>query len=209
MFDSFIEKLQYQLRKKLPGEKVQRIMAPPLRLNNSTNKTTIKSSVLILLYPLNNEIYTVFIKRAEYDGFHSSQISFPGGKYENVDNDLSKTALRETHEEIGVNPNSINIIGQISSIYIPVSNYTALPYIGYLKEKPEFKIDNFEVSRIINVKIRELMDNKNNQTGIFKVGNKLIEAPCYNANGDKIWGATAMMVSEFLKIVKQTDLSNP
>lgn len=208
MFDSFIGKIKYQLTQELPGKEAQLLMLPSFRAMKKANKPPIKSSVLILLYPFKNDIYTVLIKRAEYDGFHSSQISFPGGKYENSDKDLSKTALRETYEEIGVSPNSINIIGQISSIYIPVSNFTAKPYIGYIKEKPDFKTDNFEVNRVINVKISELQDNKNKQLGIFKVGNKQIQAPCYNANGNKIWGATAMVLSEFLKIVKQVDLSN-
>ncbi len=208
MFDNFIEKLKYQLKQELPGEKVQQIMSPSLRVNNDSNKPPIKSSVLILLYPFDNDIYTVLIKRAKYNGVHSSQISFPGGKYENIDKNLTHTALRETYEEIGVNPDLINIIGQISPIYVPVSNYKAQPFIGYTAVKPNFKIDTIEVNNIINLKIKELQKNKNKQTGYFTVENQKIEAPYYNANGNKIWGATAMVLSEFLKIVKQAELSN-
>ena len=203
MFVSFIEKLKYQLKQELPGEKAQQIMSPSLRVNNNTNKPPIKNSVLILLYPFDNDIYTVLIKRAKYNGVHGSQISFPGGK-----KDLTHTALRETYEEIGVNPDLINIIGQISSIYIPISNYTTQPFIGYTKEKPNFKIDTFEVNSIIKVKISELQENKNKQIGHFTVENQRIEAPYYNANGNKIWGVTAMVLSEFLKIIKQAELSN-
>lgn len=203
MFDSFIEKLKYQLKQELPGEKAQQIMLPSLRLNKNSNEPPIKSSVLILLYPFDNDIYTVLTKRAEYNGVHSSQISFPGGKYEDIDKNLIHTALRETYEEIGVNPDLINIIGQISPVYIPVSNYIAQPFIGYTTVKPNFKIDNFEVKSIINVKISELQQTKNKKIGNFTVKNKKIEAPYFNAYGYKIWGATAMVLSEFLKIVKQ------
>ncbi|RLD63441.1 MAG: coenzyme A pyrophosphatase [Bacteroidetes bacterium] len=208
MFDSFIERLKYQLSKELPGESAHKIMSPSFRFNNYSSKSPVKSSVLILLYPYNNDIYTVLIKRAEYDGFHSAQISFPGGKYESSDNVLSQTALRETYEEIGIEPELIKIIGPISSIYIPISNYTAQPFIGYVNKKPDFKIDTFEVSNVINVKISELLDNVNKKNGLFKVGNKKIQAPYYNANGNKIWGATAMVLCEFIKIVKQADLLN-
>ncbi len=203
MFDNFIEKLKYQLKQELPGEEAQQIMIPSLRLHKNTNEPPIKSSVLILLYPFNNDIYTVLTKRAKYNGIHSSQISFPGGKYENIDKSLTNTALRETQEEIGITPDLINIIGQISPIYIPVSNYIAQPFIGYTTVKPNFKIDNFEVKSIINVKISELQQIKNKQVGNFKVKNKNIEAPFYNADGYRVWGATAMVLSEFLKIVKQ------
>ncbi|MFB6306378.1 MAG: CoA pyrophosphatase, partial [Flavobacteriales bacterium] len=105
------------------------------------------SAVLLLLFPTeNHSLETVFIQRPEYDGVHSGQISFPGGGREIHDKNLKETSLRETREEIGVLDNEVSIIGNLSDLYIPPSNYLVTPFVGYTDKAPNFNPDSNEVN---------------------------------------------------------------
>ncbi|MFT6411681.1 MAG: 8-oxo-dGTP pyrophosphatase MutT (NUDIX family), partial [Flavobacteriales bacterium] len=104
-----------------------------------------EGAVLMMLYPHEDKYFTSLIVRPEYDGVHSGQIAFPGGAKEEQDSDLMQTALRETEEEVGVHSSAIQIIGALSEIYIPPSNFLVQPYIGILSERPAFLRDEFEV----------------------------------------------------------------
>lgn len=186
----------------LPGERAQRKMAPDgRRLRFDQNGEPLQGAVLILLYP-EDGLNVIMIERAKYDGVHSGQIAFPGGKKENEDVDLQHTALRETFEEIGVRSSEVHILGKLSRLYIPVSNICVFPFVGLLEKPLQFKIDRFEVQRIIQIKVKELMDPTNCQVATFTGKNYTIEAPCYMVGGVKIWGASAMMLSELLELFK-------
>ena len=201
IFSQLIKKLQKELEKELPGIAAHLIMAPKMRLPSTyTLENAVKSSVLILLYLKNEIIHFVLIERTKDHSVHSRQISFPGGRYENTDKNLINTAIRETYEEIGVESNEFKVIGQLSEIYIPPSNYLVLPVLAFSTKKINFKPSPHEVNKIIEIYLDDLLNPNNCTNSIF---NKTIEAPCYNLNKKLVWGATAMILSEFSMILKR------
>lgn len=209
MFDQFIQKVSDRMKLPLPGETFHLQMAPSHRL--PTSQYDLKkldprvSSVLMMLYPENNAIKTLFIVRSSYDGKHSAQIGFPGGKQETGDESLYHTAVRETHEEIGIDVKDLNFIGKLSDVFIPVSNFLVTPYLVYLKNKPALKINEREVAGVIEVELFHFF-----KSDIKKVKEMLLnectpfEAPYYDIDGQHLWGATAMMISEVMEIILQS-----
>ncbi len=203
MFNDFLKNLKEELKLELPGEKAQIKMAPSIRNNFKSDKKNRKAGVLILLYPKNRKINIAFIQRTEYDGPHSGQISFPGGKYEKTDKNIIETALRESQEEIGIIPKKIDIYGQLTPLHIPVSNFIVYPIIGACKDPPSFKAEPTEVERVIEIEIEELLNPKNCTSKEFKYGDLSFVAPIYSPNNLTIWGATAMILSEFIEIIRK------
>ena len=199
---SFIEKLSIRLKKELPGEKAQALMAPANRkkyaeLMSDATLTPQLSAVLILIYPEQHSLKTLFIQRPVYDGVHSGQIAFPGGRFENEDINLINTALRETEEEVGVKLTTDNIIGSLSDIYIYPSNYLVKPFIGYTDKKPQLLIDKREVEKCIETNLVALNDHSlKKETTINYTNGLKIKAPYYDVEGHIVWGATAMIISE-------------
>jgi 8-oxo-dGTP pyrophosphatase MutT (NUDIX family) len=202
MFSDFFEILKNELKKDLPGEKAQVKMAPAVRSHFKSKEKPRKAGVLILLYQKSSELNIAFIQRTEYNGPHSGQISFPGGKSEKEDHNIIETALRESNEEIGIDPNFVEIYGQLTPLHIPVSNFTVYPIIGIYNSTPDFIIDPNEVKHVIEVKLMDLLDPKNCTTKEFKYGDLSFVAPIYNPDNITIWGATAMILSEFLEIIR-------
>lgn len=178
---------------------------------HSENKNVVpkKSAVLILLFPDSADtlVKTVLILRPENEGgSHAGQISFPGGGYDESDGDLFQTALRETEEEIGVGRKSVSLIGALTPLYIPVSNYLVHPFVGACKEIPEFKIHLLEVKELLEVDAEDFFSERYKDTShvYVKTRNTTMEVPCYKFGGKIIWGATAMIISEFSEIIKRT-----
>jgi len=203
--DDFIEKIKIELQKPLPGEAAQIKMAPMVHLNRFSMDASNarKGGVLLLLSKQKEQLHITLIKRVEDGGAHSGQISFPGGKNEDFDADIVATAKRETHEEVGIAPDKIEILGSLSSLYIPVSNYLVFPAVGCIKEQPHFKADPKEVHEILNIPLEYFLSEKYKKTEKISARNYIIDAPCYQINGHTIWGATAMILSEFMEIVKR------
>ena len=209
MFLQIIEQLKIRFQKPLPGEKAQFLMAPLSRQRittiHSENYHPRKSAVLILLFPVKDTIHTLFIQRPVYDGVHSGQVAFPGGKFEETDIDLKQTALRETFEEVGVLPHTVEIIGKLTDLYIPPSNFLVTPFIGVINKQPDFIIDAREVQNIILVDLFNLNNTKIKSEKIITNNNaNQIKTPCYEIAGLTIWGATAMMISELNIIVEES-----
>ncbi|MGM0530162.1 MAG: NUDIX hydrolase [Bacteroidota bacterium] len=206
-FSEYCKRIENLLDGDLPGKTAQYKMAPLKRDLSEplTTKGTKYAGVLILLYPLEEEYYTILIRRTLYNGVHSGQISFPGGKYEFHDRDLITTALRETEEEIGVSSNEIKVIGKLTPLFIPVSNYIVHPVVGVLKSKPSLERNYKEVEEIFSVKLETLTDPRCliHNDSIYESEHN-IEAPYFLYNKFKIWGATAMILSEFIEIHKNT-----
>ena len=208
-FDNFIKSLRVSLEN-LPGFEAQLKMAPITRLSdlikNPGGKPPRKSAVLILFYPDNGRIKTVLMERAADNTVHSLQISFPGGKFENGDNSLQQTAIREANEEIGIDPETIKILGPLTKLYIPPSNFDVLPFVGFTHQKPEFKT-NSEVKSILEVDLQTLMnpDTLINKTIEHRTGG-IFTVPCYFVQDHIIWGATSMIISELLEVIKFTEL---
>ena len=204
-FKELIVTLENQLAKdNLPGLPSQLKMAPVTRINelsSFSDDSAKKSAVLILFYPKNNQTHIALIKRSTDNSVHSAQISFPGGKTEITDKSLKHTALREAEEEVGINPNSVKIIGSLTQLYIPPSNFDVYPFVGVTYSTPDFK-PNYEVQKIVEVDLVNLM---NPETCTYKkiqhrTGNDFV-VPCYYIQEEIIWGATAMIISELLEIV--------
>ena len=203
--NAFIDWLEQRLTKPLPGLDAQIKMVPPasLKLRFKPIENPVKSSVLMLLYPQNGDLHTVFIKRPEYNGPHSGQISLPGGKMEPEDPDLKMTALREAEEEIGIIQNDVRILGKLTEVQIPVSGFVVEPYIGFISYRPNFVPEIKEVSRIIETDINFFTKNDNTGIFVFRRDEFKINAPYFKLKGEKLWGATAMMMSEFREILQE------
>ncbi|GGN01699.1 coenzyme A pyrophosphatase [Dyadobacter beijingensis] len=202
-FSAFTEQLTNQLKSPLPGETAHRVMqsTSKLRLTFKPNARTRKSAVLILFYPYQNHIYFPLILRPAYDGVHSGQVAFPGGRYELTDENLIRTALREAQEEIGLRLTDVKILGALTELFIPASNFHVLPVVAAMPYRPDFYPDPREVEDIFEIKLEEISDVDIIGSSDIQVRGEQVHAPHYMVQGYKIWGATAMMISELLAVL--------
>ncbi|HSH50364.1 MAG TPA: CoA pyrophosphatase, partial [Bacteroidales bacterium] len=161
MYTNFFNQLKEEFKKELPGEMAQNKMAPKIRRHFKTFSKRRNAGILILLFAKNNQLYTVCIKRTEYNGAHSGQISFPGGKFEPGDQTLEQTALRESKEEIGIDPEKVSVLGKLTPLYIPVSNFYVLPFVGFYASAPKFNREPDEVEKIIEIPLSDLLNTEN------------------------------------------------
>lgn len=158
--------------------------------------------VLLLLYPHEGDIYIPLMKRPEYNGAHSGQVSLPGGKQEKEDSNLVETALRETHEEIGIPGSEIEVLGQLSEMFIIASNFRVFPTIGVTYEKPLLIPDQREVVKVLTPSLSELSDLSKRKVKTMHFPPYTIQSPYYDIEGEIVWGATAMILSELLCLVE-------
>jgi hypothetical protein len=208
MFLEFIDILTDEIRHGLPGWEAQKLMISgrsKMDLELIAKKNPRQSSVLVWLYPENEEIYTRLILRTEYKGVHSAQVAFPGGTKEETDVNLWQTALREAHEEVGLLPERIKYVGELSPVYIPPSNFWVQPYIGMSEEKMPAIIQKTEVQYSMDVNLRLLIDPKiKEEKLIMRSGSDTeTKTPYYNIEGHTVWGATAMMLSELEELLRR------
>lgn len=208
MLGLFIEKLKRELENPLPGKPAQMMMSPrhrndrDIEISNQANPKL--GSVLIMLYEEDGEIKFPLIQRPQYEGVHSGQISLPGGKMEEGES-LIQTALREANEEIGVETDGLEIVGLLSPFFVWVSNFKVQPVLSAFYKKPAFNPDMYEAEEVIEVNLSDLMDEKNVKSkDIHTVLGYKIHSPYFDIMGKVVWGATAMMLSEFVEIVKKT-----
>lgn len=189
----------------LPGEAAHLEMIP-FRLPSSSyevNYSSAKlSAVMCLLFIKNNETHGILMERTEDGGKHSGQISFPGGKKEIHDPNLEHTALRETHEEIGIHPDSVTVLGELTEVYIPISNFLIQPYLGIIDSDFEFKLSTLEVKSAFHFKISDLLapSTKQNRTIKNHKGIGMKDVPCFELDSKIVWGATSLILNE-LKVV--------
>lgn len=211
-FTEFINKLMHELALPLPGMQFQLRMTSNRRVREMMefrkSDQAIKSSVLVLLFPGRENAQPTFVVtlRPTYEGIHSGQISLPGGQFELADEDLVKTALRETYEEIGMDPAEVTIIGKLTEMYIPPSNYLVQPFVGFTSRTPAFNAQPEEVEQIIEIPVGQLLDEKNVMEKEISVAGIQFSAPSFDINGTTIWGATAMILNEFKEILRKTGL---
>jgi 8-oxo-dGTP pyrophosphatase MutT (NUDIX family) len=178
-------------------EAAQQTMVPASRQRYpQQNGNARQAGVLVLLYPLANELHFVLTRRNESLRGHSGQISFPGGKRDPHDLTLIDTARRETCEELGVCGDNLDIIGSLSTIYIPPSNFEVYPIVGALPDIPQFRPNPAEVSEVFSVPLAALLDDDYKQSEYRDFQGTTYLIPYYGFNGHKVWGATAIMLSE-------------
>jgi 8-oxo-dGTP pyrophosphatase MutT (NUDIX family) len=155
------------------------------------------AAVLILGYPRNGEPHIVFTQRTETVSNHRGQISLPGGARESRDGSLEVTALRETHEELGIDPAQVQIVGRLEDEYVIVSNFLIAPYVGVLNHEPGFVPNPREVAAVIEIPLEGLRDPT-----IFREEDwfrpEMPRMQFYSVNGHEIWGATARIIRKFL-----------
>ncbi len=194
---TFIPWLKQRLAEsELPGTAAHRLMMHANReLPDRFPDDGRKSAVLLLLYPENGSYKIVLIERTKNGGHHSGQIAFPGGRMEDTDPSLWDTAVRESREEIFLN-DTVEYVGAISPLYIPVSRYILYPFIGFMRHTPLLTPSDTEVADIIRVDIELLFGNKSDRR--IAIGPDIyVHSRVYNINEEVyVWGATAMVLSE-------------
>ena len=203
---TFRNNLRRALKGDLPGQSAHLKMASRLRLDeiklSYDTSRAVHSSVLILLYPKKEIPHTVFILRQTYDGVHSGQVSFPGGRAEKGDSTPIDTALREASEEVNIDPAAVEVLGTLSEMYIPPSNYLVLPVVGFTAQPPDFVPETVEVAEIIESDLGFLFDQSRQKKTVLTIRGTEIEAPYYDVQGKIVWGATAMILSELRHVIK-------
>lgn len=203
--------LRSALSHTLPGEKAHRLLLPEGRKLKPTasNTSANQSGVLLTLFPDKEQLFTCFIRRPITMKNHAGQISFPGGRQESQDPDLVATALRESQEEVGLDPMRLDILGSLTPLYVPISNFCISPVVGWSESKPEFHINQTEVDDLILAPVDVLLTPDAIQTTHIDTLRGIREVPCFRFNGHIIWGATAMIFSEFREILSQMPLRKP
>ncbi len=193
----------------LPGLTSQLKMSPPFRLElmeqqREAMKNSKKAAVTALFYPdKNQDTKLILILRKTYNGVHSAQVGFPGGRREDSDETLMHAALRETWEEVGVPITDIHVLKAMTELYIPPSNFTVYPFFGITHTTPHFIKQDTEVEGLIEVLLSDFVDDT--AVSLVKVMTSMqtdMEVPAFVLNGHIVWGATAMMLSELKDLLK-------
>ena len=196
-----IEWLRQRLLQPLPGRNAQermigRVVNMPIKVPDNARP----SAVLCLLFPMNDELHLLLMKRREDNTAHSGQVSFPGGRFESTDADFKATALREAQEEVGIVSEEVDILGALTPLYIPVSNFNVYPYVGFAKQQPQYNLSQNEVSYTIEVPLSNLLHaERKTFTEVISPARPdyKMQVNAYKLeDGTIIWGATAMIISE-------------
>tara|TARA_R110002049_G_scaffold309272_1_gene519807 strand:- start:4966 stop:5607 length:642 start_codon:yes stop_codon:yes gene_type:complete len=209
-FDEFLKGISKIKNIPLPAESSQFKMAPPFRREllerqKDAIKNAKRAGVLALFYPdLNGQTTLVLILRKTYKGVHSAQVGFPGGKIEKQDTSLQDAAVRETFEEIGVPMEQIEVVCQLSQVYIPPSNFYVQPFMGISKITPHFIKQDNEVEAVLEIPLHHFLDDTYVVTNKVSTSYSIdIEVPAFFLNNHIVWGATAMMLSEIKDLLKE------
>lgn len=208
IYNEFLEHLYQQFQRELPGLSAHALMAPSKRPTAAQAKVSANpklSAVMVLFYPVDYKPHFCLMQRPTYEGTHSGQVSFPGGKMEPEDDSLKTTALRETFEEVGVEQDKIQVMGELTQVYIPPSNFLVSPFVGFLDERPTFVPDDYEVAEVLEVPVTTLLDDSIIKRGKIPVGSMGIKvnAPYFEIHQKIVWGATAVMLSELREMLRR------
>lgn len=207
--DELISRIQRAVAEPLPGWDAHKKMINYIRPRASDvekiDPQARHGAVLALLYPKNNEPHVALMLRNTYKGTHSGQVSFPGGKRERSDRDLTETALREAHEEMNIRPSEVTVMGAMSKVYIPPSRFLVSPFVGFSKRRPDFKPDPLEVAEIIEAPLHLILEAKSiKEKPIFvQVTNSELDVKYFDILGHTVWGATAMMLKELAEMISK------
>ena len=203
-FDSFRDRLRERLLEPLPGPDLHARMAPshrdivdPELARQGEHR---EGSVLVLLYPATSGVETVYTVRKANLTNHGGQISFPGGRIEEGES-AEEAAIREANEEIDLNPESIEVVGRMTALYIPPSRFIVNPFLAVSGQPPALRPQETEVDRILEVPLTDLMNPENHREEVWDIRGEKSHVPWYAVAGVRIWGATAMITRELLELV--------
>jgi len=205
-FNALLKSLQSALQAPLPGLQQQLAMAPPYREVPSEAWVRAQNprmaGVMLLICRGTAGWQLVFTKRRAYAGVHSAQVSFPGGKLEKEDGNLLSAALRETEEEIGVPSSKIEVVGPMTPLYIPPSNFLVHPFVAVAIQEAPWRVQEAEVAALLEIPMAYLLRAESRESRHLHLGEQTREVPGFVWHEHFIWGATAMMLSEFLGVVR-------
>jgi 8-oxo-dGTP pyrophosphatase MutT (NUDIX family) len=207
-FQEFLQYVPKLIDAQLPASDAHVKMAPLERIESlksidMNQKDPKIAAVMMLFYPKKGLTHLVLIVRNSYKGVHSAQIAFPGGKFEPHDDNFANTALRETHEEIGIHPDKIEIIKSFTELYIPPSNFMVYPFLGIAKEELFFVPEPKEVAAILELPLTIFMSETIIvDTELTTSYADRISIPAFKIEEHIVWGATAMMLSELKEVLK-------
>ena len=205
-FDKKIKQIRKALKEPLPGIQAQLKMFPTDRASKPDNSILAKdmkeAAVLIHLFPVEEKVCFILTVRNRDMKEHAGQVSFPGGRKEEKDADLKETAVREAEEEVGLQRDFIEVLGALSKVFIPPTLYEVSPFVSFSKKKPLFKMENREVSEILCVSIKDLLENENTKEKLVKKDNQSVIIPYFELSDNEVWGATAIILSEFKEILQ-------
>ncbi len=206
MHSAVLTYLKETLRGELPGPVAHHKLLPPgrrLKTYDHELSSVRQSSVLLLIFPEGDRIFICLTRRPATMTFHPGQISFPGGKVEKEDLSAEMAALREAREEVGIDTSAIEILGKLSDLYVEVSKFSIQPFLAWSDKKPEFLVNTLEVEELILFPLSDFVANET----ISEVELDTVTGPLrvnyYSYNGEVIWGATAMILSELIEIMKR------
>lgn len=203
--NTLIEKLKISYQDDLPGKTAQNMMLAKPRVKiefSNSAEQAIPSAVLILLYPYKEDIHFILTERTNEVQHHKGQISLPGGSWENGEQ-LHETALRETEEEIGIPADKTKIIYELTPLFVKVTGYMIHPFVAYINQKPHIVPDQNEVNNVFTASISELLNPANRLTELWTIRGISVDVPFYKFGKYKVWGATAMILSEFRYCLKE------
>jgi 8-oxo-dGTP pyrophosphatase MutT (NUDIX family) len=206
MYSAVKTYLKETLKGELPGVQAHSKMLPPgRRLNTVENELSMvkQSSVLLLLFPEGDHLYTCLTKRPQTMKHHPGQISFPGGKVEKDDVSAEMTALREAGEEVGIDRSGVEILGKLSDLYVEVSRFSIQPFLAWADRRPDFVVDFGEVEELILFPVSDFVSNEVLSETELETFTGPLRVKYYPFNGEIIWGATAMILSELIEILKR------
>lgn len=212
MFKDQLHKLSELLSNSLPGEESHMEVSPLGRIKSSeaikNAKNYKESAVSLLLFEESKTLKSVLIERSIYNGAHSGQVSLPGGKRDAFDVDLRDTALRECEEEVGIARSELIELGMLTPVYIPVSNFSVFPFVFFHPAVPKFLLDQKEVAALIVFEMKEICREEAllKTTVSISPGRSLENVPCFKINEKIVWGATALVLNEFRRILMNTQL---
>ena len=212
-FPDFRDLLATQLSQPLPGQQAQFQMAPLARRQPEMASVHAKScreaAVLALFYPCSKGKPKLLLTvRPEIMNKHAGQVAFPGGRREEGE-DLEQTALRETEEEVFIPTSHVDVLGKLTPLYIPPSNFCVYPYVGVIDYRPDMKRTSDEVAAMFGVRAHELILPEKREVVSRELAGAKRQIPYFAFEGREIWGATAMMMSELAAVLNPTLIELP
>jgi 8-oxo-dGTP pyrophosphatase MutT (NUDIX family) len=203
--NTIIQLLEARLKGPKPGLRAQLMMVPEPRPGQKTyleaQDTCLHAGVLVLFYPKKGRLYLVLTRRTSKVDHHRDQISLPGGEKDKGET-IVQAALREAQEEINVPPGTVRVLGELTPLYIPPSNYCMYPVVAVAEKRPSFRRAPEEVAEVIEMSLDDLLDPKIVRREVWSLRGINTVVPFYFFQGHKIWGATAMVLAELVELVQ-------